>query len=61
MDTGIWLPGNAALLARGFTNCLPLAVDVQVGPAIALKSPVSIAAVGMNVVLEGGFERFRVP
>src|ERR1051325_3504406 len=57
---GTLLPENGALLLSGSTNCLPLP-PAHVELAMVLKSPVSMAAVGMNVVLEGGFERLRVP
>src|SRR5215469_15614540 len=59
MVTGIWLLGNGAFVV-GFTKVSGFPFDWQPAPAIVLKSPFSMAAVGMWVMDCGGFERLRV-
>jgi hypothetical protein len=52
-DVGILLPANGEVSG--------LALDWHALEATVVKSPPSMEAFGMNVVVSGGFERLRVP
>src|SRR5580658_6631871 len=54
--SGIWLPGKVPPRGLASVTAFP-----QVAEAMVLKSPFSMAAVGIFVVEDGGFWRFSTP